>query len=102
MLKIEDIRGQNVVMLKARGLGDGGLVVRYFVEEVDGTFSEVGEWYSDPALAEKVYDAPDVAHMDWVVAEARRQTVKPEEREPQQPRPAPEATKEADVKLIRK
>lgn len=97
-MKTETVKGESVVVIKERGLGDGGIVLRYFVEESDGTHSQVGEWYSDPATAEKVYAAPDETHMDWIVGEARRQTVKAEERVPQAERPLPEALKAASVK----
>lgn len=51
------IDGQNVLLFRERGAGDGGTVLNYMVEETDGTFSNYRHWYSDPALAEQEFSA---------------------------------------------
>lgn len=90
-MKTVTVNGQNVVVFRERGRGDDWGVVRYMIEESDGTYSMVGEGYSDPAVADKVYASPDDAHLQWIIDEARRQTQKPEERASASPaeRPTP-------------
>jgi hypothetical protein len=74
------------------GLDGGGLVLRCMVAEDDGTVSECGAWYQDEAQARAVYDAPPQELIDWLIGEARRQTLPYDQRPEQAARPATETT----------
>lgn len=101
-MKPVTVDGQTVVVIPERGLGDGGIVLRYMVEELDGTYSQVGEWYSSGAadIAQAVLAEPDDEHLRYVIGEARRQTLPKDQRGKQQDRPIPAPEKRASEAAI--
>lgn len=88
-MKTITIDGTDILVIRQRGLGDGFTILRYFVDEGDGTYSSIGEGWSDKAQAAEVYAKPNEDYLRWVIAEARRQTIEPDKRAEQEKRPDP-------------
>lgn len=71
-LKTVVVDGSEVIVVKERGAGDGGLVLNHLVHEADDTFSNYRHWFSDPVLAGKEHDALSVDTLRARVALARK------------------------------
>lgn len=74
-MKTIAVNGVMLTIARERGHGDGGMALRFFVDEGDGTFSGLHEWWSDPLVARAVYLRENADYLTWVVAEARRQAM---------------------------
>lgn len=61
MLKTVNVDGEEHIIILERGSNDGGLVVCYLSLDKDGVHLSKRDWYSDPSLAQQVFDQSDAA-----------------------------------------
>jgi hypothetical protein len=68
------VDGEETLLIRELGRGDGGVVLNYMVKEADGAYSNFRHWFSDPSAAEAEYQATDIAQMRERIPLARKNT----------------------------
>jgi hypothetical protein len=73
-MKILIVDGEETLLIKEQGRGDGGIVLNYMVKEPGGAYSNYRHWFSDPAVAEAEYQATGIDQMRAFISLARMNT----------------------------
>ena len=88
--QLDTVDGVDIWSFKERGAeGDGGIVIHYAIDEKDGTFVGISEWYEDAATADTVYKNSSLTFKRWIIYQARRLAQEPSRRPPIADRPIP-------------